>query len=284
MHTQIMTFYRTADAFLEQKGVHDDPQTQMTSVEVLTTLLVAAWFFAGNLRLACQALAAMGIVPRMLSESRFSRRRHRFTTEDWQAILTRLAQDHPADTFVVDSCPLVVCHKQRAKRSKLYQDEGDAYWGFCAAKDEYFYGLKAHTVVTASGRPVEVVLLCGCSHDLTGLKEMTLPLPAGATLYADKAYTDYVYEDDLLADSKITLLPIRKGNHKRQHSEEVAKQLSHTRKRIETTFSQVTAKLPRRIHAVIAAGFESKVMATFVAFAIVCAENEKLADKRRAAS
>jgi hypothetical protein len=284
MHTQIMTFYRTCDAFLQQKGVHDDPQAQMTSVEVLTTLLVAAWFFAGNLRLACQAMSDMGVVVKMLSESQFSRRRHRFTVSDWQAILTLLAQQHPAETFVADSCPLAVCHNRRAGRSRLYQDAAGAYWGYCAAKEEYFYGLKAHTLVTASGRPVEVVLLCGCSHDLTGLKEMTLPLPEGATLYADKAYTDYAYEDRLQADKKITLLPIRKSSHKRQHSEEVAQALSRTRKRIETTFSQIAAKLPRRIHAVTPAGFESKVLATFVAFAIVCAENEKIADKQRVTS
>jgi hypothetical protein len=45
-------------------------------------------------------------------------------------------------------------------------------------------------IVTASGRPVEVLLLCGCSADLTGLKEMELALPPGSRLYADKAYTD----------------------------------------------------------------------------------------------
>lgn len=121
-----MTFYRTADAALQQKGVHDDPQAQMPRVAVLTTLLVAAWFVADTRRSACQTMTARGIVPRMLSESRFSRRRHRVTPEDWQAILTRLAQAHPSDTFVVDSCPLSVCHKQRAARSKRYRGEAGA--------------------------------------------------------------------------------------------------------------------------------------------------------------
>ena len=43
----------------------------------------------------------------------------------------------------------------------------------------------------------------------------------------------------------------------------------------ETTFSEITAKLPRRLHAVTPAGFESKIMAIFVAFAILSAQNEK---------
>jgi hypothetical protein len=105
MHTQIITFYQVCDTYLTNKGFHDDPQAVMTTVEVLTTALVAAFFFANNLRLSRQALTESGLVPRMLSESRFNRRWHKITHADWQAILTLLSEQHPADTFVVDSCP-----------------------------------------------------------------------------------------------------------------------------------------------------------------------------------
>jgi len=284
MHTQIITFDQVCDAYLTNTGFQDDPQAVMTTTEVLTTALVAAFFFANNLRLSRQALTESGLVPRMLSESRFNRRWHKITHADWQAILTLLAEQYPQDTFVVDSCPIAVCHNRRAKRCRLYQDAGGAYWGYCAAKQEYFYGLKAHAIVTASGRPVAVLLLCGCSADLTGLKEMELNLPEGAKLYADKANTDYAYETDLQDQNKITLLAVRKSNCTRPHEQEVAKMLSQGRKRIETTFSQMSAKLPRRIAAVTSAGFESKVLALFVALAICCAENEKNADTRRVAS
>jgi len=163
----------------------------MTTVEVLTTARVAAFFFANNLRLSPQALTESGLVPHMLSQSRFNRRWHKIPDAHGQAILTLLSEPYPQQTFIVDSCPLAVCPNRRAKRCRLYQDEGGAYWGYCAAKEEYFYGLKAHTMVTASGRPVAVLLLCGCSADLTGLKEMALCLPQGVTRYADKASTDY---------------------------------------------------------------------------------------------
>jgi hypothetical protein len=250
----------------------------MTTCEVLLTALVAAFFFANNLRLAQQSLAESGLVPYMLSESRFNRRWHKVKAEDWQEVLTLLAHQHPAETFLVDSCPFAVCHNRRASRCRLYQDAGNAYWGYCAAKEEYYYGLKAHVIVTHSGRPVEVILLCGCSGDLTGLKEMALDLPTGAQLYGDKAYTDYEYEEQLYRDKQLTFLPLRKSNHKRQHTPQVARHIRKTRKRIETTFSQITAKLPRRLHAVRPTGFENKVMALFVAFAICCAEREQLAD------
>jgi hypothetical protein len=130
-------------------------------------------------------------------------------------------------------------------------------------------------VTTASGRPVEVLRLCGCSADQTGMKERALNLPAGSQLYADKIYTDYDYEDELLASRQITFLPIRKRVHKRQHPEKVSQAVRCGRKRIETTFSQITAKLPHRVRAVTPSGFESKVLALFVAFAICCVQKEK---------
>jgi transposase len=269
MHLEIITLYCVCDDYLKQIGHFDDVQVQMTTAEVMTTALVATWFFHGNQREARTFLKENGYIPRMLGESRFNRRVHRLSNAMWQGVLALLAHAKPADTYIVDSCPMEACHLKRASRCRLYSDPGNAYYGYCAAKEEYFYGLKAHTVVTASGRPVEVLLLCGCCADLPGMKEMQLELPKGSTLYADKAYTDYKYEDMLKAERQITLLPIRKRNLKRQHTEPVARQLSKTRKRIETTFSQIAAKLARRIHAVTAACFESKILATFVAYAVL---------------
>ena len=69
-----MTFYRACDAYLQHKGFRDDPQAHRTTVEVLLTARVGAFFFANNLRVAQQALQESGLVPKMLSESRFNRR------------------------------------------------------------------------------------------------------------------------------------------------------------------------------------------------------------------
>ncbi len=275
MHSECIRFYRVCEEYLRQKGFQDDPQARMTTLEVLLTALVAACCFANNLRLARKMLAASGLVPYMLSESRLNRRWHKLSLQDWQGILSLLAKQDPEETYLVDSCPMPVCHNQRAKHSRLYQDENRAYWGYCAAKQEYYYGLKAHVIVTGSGRPVEVLLLCACSADPTGLKEMQLDLPEGSHLIGDKAYTDYAFEEQLLRERQIRLLPIRKGIHKRQHAPELAQVMKRARKRIETTFSEIAARLPRRLHAVTPAGFESKAMASFVAYAILHALNEK---------
>jgi hypothetical protein len=145
MHLQCVTFYRVCEAYLKQSGFTDDPQAKMTTTEVLLTAPVAAWFFGNNLRLACQALQESGLVPYMLSESRFNRRWHKVKDTCWQAILTSLHEQSPDDTYLIDSCPMPACHKQRAKKSRLYQDAAGAFWGYCAAKQEYYYGLSKPT-------------------------------------------------------------------------------------------------------------------------------------------
>ena len=272
MHLQMITIYCVCDDFLKAKGHKDHEQTQMTSAEVMTTLLVACWFFGGNLPCACAFLEEGKFISTMLSESRLNRRLHRFVPEDWGAVLTRLTELRAKETtFVIDRCPVPVCRFTRRFRSRLYpyETENPAYVGHCHAKEKDYYGLKAHTVTTASGRPVEVLLLCARSHDLTGMKELTLDLPEGATLYGDKAYNDYKYEDRLAEKREIALQPIRKKNSKRGYEVEVAKTVSKSRKRIETTFSGISALLPRKIHAVTQRGLEIKVMATFVAYAIL---------------
>jgi hypothetical protein len=44
---------------------------------------------------------------------------------------------------------------------------------------------------------------------------MHLDLPEGSTIYADKAYTDYGYEDMLNEDAQFDLVAMRKSNSTR---------------------------------------------------------------------
>lgn len=267
MLLQIITIYDVCDTVLKQAGHKDHPQTALTAAEVMTTALVAAWFFAGNLETARRFLLESGDIPAMVSKSRLNRRLHAIASEQWQAVL-KLLIDPSERTFLVDSCPMPVCQLVRSRRCRLYRDK--AYYGYCAAKKMAFYGLKVHLITTADGRPVEMELLAGCGSDITALKEeMPLNLPHGARLYADKGYNAYRFEDKLKGERQIELRPLRKKNSKRVRPKDEEAGIRKVRKHIETTFSQVAARLPRRIHAVTPAGFELKVLLAFVAYAIL---------------
>jgi hypothetical protein len=49
----------------------------------------------------------------------------------------------------VDGCPLSVCVSTRAPRCRLFPEVAD--WGYCAAKNQYYYGLHGHLPVTFDG-------------------------------------------------------------------------------------------------------------------------------------
>ena len=68
----------------------------------------------------------------------------------------------------------------------------------------YFFGIKVHILTTIEGIPVEVIFTPASESDIRAFRRMNLDLEENAIIYADKAYTDYTYED-LLQDAKIHL-------------------------------------------------------------------------------
>lgn len=96
---------------------------------------------------------------------------------------------------------------------------------------------------------------------------MDLHLPKYSSLYGDSAYTDYTYKDEL-KERDIHVIIERKENSCRPHFYEDWKDLKFFRRKIETTFSRITAFFPRKIHAVTNAGFELKIIGFIIAFSI----------------
>ena len=96
---------------------------------------------------------------------------------------------------------------------------------------------------------MEFVLTPASTADIVGFRKLDLDLPADAFVMADAAYTDYDYEDLLREQEEITLLA--------------------DRKRIETTFSTLTAWLGRRLHAVTPPGMGTQSLLTVLAYALL---------------
>jgi transposase len=271
MQEKIITIYCLCADFLIAYGHKDDPQAHMSTAEVMTTALVATWFYQGNQEYARLFLKEHAYIPNMLSKSRFNRRLHAIADTLWQALFSLLAaihkQTNTEQDYIIDSCPVAVCDNMRIKRCKIYRSE--EHRGYCASKRRYFYGLKAHLIVTATGKPVEVVLSPGAMGDMPGFRSLFLDLPEGADLYGDKGYTDYEWEDLLVALCNIELTAARKKNSKRPHPGHIGYLCQVIRKRVETTFSQITEHLARSIHAVTPRGFELKVFLTILAYSIL---------------
>ena len=286
MDDTIITIYCLCDDFLKAMSHRrrDDPQTRLSTAEVITIPLVASTFFDGNIDKTRRFLHEYGYMPLMISKSHLNRRLHAIEPALWRVLFELLAQafkqrNDPDQTYAVDSLPVPVCDNIRIRRCRIYpleeghDDDGTpkekSFRGYIASKRRYFYGLRVHLVVTGAGEPVEFALAAGSEADVTIFKELELDLPEGSTIFADKAYTDYDYED-LLEEVGLHLKAQRKKNSKRQvpaWEEFLGKPI---RQYIETVFSRLTSFFPKKIHAVTPRGFELKIVCFLLAFSIQC--------------
>lgn len=272
MQDTILTMYCLCDDLLHALEHRDDPQTKLSTAEVMTVPLVAAAFFGGKIEWARRFLLEHGYCTKPLSQSRLNRRLHALPYELWQTLFGLLGEVFKAHNtsgeYVIDSLPVPVCDNIRIQRCALLQ--GEEHRGYIASKRRYFFGLKVHLVITGSGWPVEFVLTPGSTADVQALKLLDLDLPPGSLLHGDRAYTDYQEEDLLQEAAAVTLQPQRKKNAKRVLPLWLEFLGKPVRQRIETSFSQLTSRFPKHINAVTAQGFVLKVTCFLLAFAFHC--------------
>lgn len=275
MEDTIITTYYLCDEFLKSTGYRDDPQVRLSTAEVMTTVLVAATFLGGNIEATRSFLDEYGYINKAISKSRFNRRLHALDQSLWQQLFDLLAEvfkhNNATGNYVVDSLPIAVCDNIRIRRCKLYplKDSSGAFRGYIASKHRYFYGLRVHLVVNDKGEPVEFSLDAASEADISVFRELNLELPEGSIICADKAYTDYHYQD-LLKEVGLHLKSQRKKNSKRPMpawEEFLSKPI---RQYIETVFSKLSAMFSRKIHAVTPRGFELKIVCFLLAFSIQC--------------
>jgi len=263
---KILVIYCLCDDFLKAIQHHENRQVKMTDAEVMTTAIVAVSFFSGNFQLARSLLKSSRYIPNMLSKSRFNRRLHRIKDTLFMVFqfLGQVYKDSNKDSeYIIDSFPVPVCDNYRIRRCKIYRD--NKYRGYIASKKRYFYGLRIHLMVTAQGKPVELFLAHGSYPDVSSLKVFNFDLAEGSKIYADKAYTDYSIEDNLM-EAGIKLCPIRKKNSQRAVPGYVSFLQSKIRKMVETAGSLIERMFPKSIHAVTSSGFELKVFLFVLAY------------------
>lgn len=237
---------------------------KMTPAEILLVAIVAARYFNNNLERALIVLKQTGYITkqRCLSVSRFNRQLHRYGDLLDFCLATLLELSRTGEAFVIDSLPLPVCKRKRARRCRKVS--GRIFCGYCAAKDEKFFGWRLHLICTPAGLPVNFTLLPAAWHDLTPIYELSYELPPQAALFGDKAYNDAEAES-LLAEAQLRLIPIRRKNMKQQHDWADTYDLRLYRKTIETVNSQLESMALERLRARTNEGFFIKVHASLIA-------------------
>lgn len=266
MNTEIIAIYCICDDLIKILKLPQDSFQKMSDSEVSCLAIVAARFFHGNIELTRRFLKDHGYCHKMLSKSRLNRRIHALPKTFWKVLMQYFASSRGellGQECIVDSFPVKACAKVRS--SLLYTAK--KFRGYNASKDEYFVGLKAHVVTNAKGVPINFLITPGSVHDMTAFKGFDFELLRGKIVYGDKAYNNYAFEEELIK-SGTWLKPQRRKNSKRHWNFDTELHINYVRKRIETSFSQITSWLPRRIQATTPKGFELKVTLGIVAFAL----------------
>jgi hypothetical protein len=238
---------------------------KLSDSEVLYVFLLACLSYSGNCQEALRSAKRNGDIKVKLSRSQFNRRIHRLQDRLLEifALLAMLAKE-VNQSYALDSFPLPVCRNIRISRNKLLGEE--QFRGYNASKKEYFYGYKVHLITAADGRVIEFDFTPGSVSDTVAFQLLNFDLPADSELYADKIYNCYQLEQELHQHAHLAFQPIRKGNSKKQDNTYVHNWLrKHYRRHIETDISQLTNRMPRRIHATTQKGFLLKMIGFILA-------------------
>ncbi len=265
----IVTAYVVIDKVLATLGHRDDVRAKASDAEVLTVAVVAAKSFQNHQARALQVLARLGYLSGPLSESRFNRRLHALGGWLGLALETLGAVFAHGDVFLIDSMPVPVCRRARARRCRTVRGKG--FCGYCAAKREKFFGWRLHLICTSGGVPAAFDLLPGGLHDLTPSHALCHGLPTGASVYGDKGYNAAADEATILADSGVRLVPLRKANMA-PNGQADALALREYRKRIEVLFSQLEAMGVQRLRARTNPGRQFKLHAALLAATVANAD------------
>lgn len=261
--TWIVTVFEVIDTTMESLDHHSHVLTKVPDSEVLTVAVVAAKYFQNHHERALTVLKALHYLSGPLSASRCNRRLH--TLADWLHFLAETLGEvlTAGEVFVIDSLPVPVCRRVRAWRCRKVR--GRIYCGYCAAKDEKFFGWRLHLICTPGGVPVRFTMLPASLHDLTPIHELTMSLPPASRVFGDKGYNSAKDEGSILEETKVRLIPVRKKNmtpHAWFVDELELREYRHT---IETVNSQAEAMGIERLHARTNAGVEVKVHASLIA-------------------
>src|SRR3712207_5557159 len=116
--TWIITAFVLIDTLMERLDHHSDPRASVPDSEVILIAVVAAKYFHNHQERAVCILRESRYLSGRIDVTRFNRRLHRLA--DWVAFIARSLGEIlcSGDVFVIDSLPVPVCRRVRARRCK----------------------------------------------------------------------------------------------------------------------------------------------------------------------
>jgi hypothetical protein len=205
------------------------------------------------------------LFPRLLSQSRFNRRRRNLTavTNSVRFKVMKKVMPLCAGFGLLDTLPVkVVGYKRSKKRSPFL---GVANYGYCASKEEKYFGFKLILLVTPEGLPINFALVPANLADCDTPWEV-LDTIQNLTVLADKGMINQKQQLELKALRNIDLITPKRKNQK-GFNPRTNRLLSGIRQMVETVGSQLNSVVNlNRHYAKTVDGFITRMTAKLTAF------------------
>lgn len=149
--------------------------------------------------------------------------------------------DQNKSPHLIDGFPVPVCVYQRAKRHKSFK--GVASFGYCASKDERYFGFKAHLMTSKDGQILSHTLTPANTDDRQAVFELTQSLQGQQVrqLFGDKGYLSKDLQSELIQLGINLQTPFR-DNIKDDSSDGFVSYLKRTKKTTQTVISQLSQR------------------------------------------
>lgn len=233
------------ESSLLKKKVRPGPRHRFTDTDAIALSLAADFLGLNSENYLFASLNSdyKDCFPNLLSRRQYNDRRKRLANEINQ--LRNIISDKmnktrkTQDIYVVDSMPLRICKIARKHRSTICKDDTTLIpkVAWCAAQDEWYYGLKLNVVCTGEGIIKAFKIADPTIHDVHYLDEIGKDF-RGCRIVGDKGYISKGRKQELLNDYNVHLETPPKKNQKNQKPFVYGK----VRKKIETLFSQLNGQ------------------------------------------
>jgi len=154
-----------------------------------------------------------------------------------QQKFTQALQGFDDNIHIVDGLPIPVCVITRAPRCRSF--EGEASYGYCAAKKQHYYGFHGHLLISSLGVITAFTLTPANGNERDCLWELTQNI--SGLVIGDKGYLSSALQEELQREG-INLQTSLRKNMKETRTPDFVKNLMSTRRLIETVNGQLCAR------------------------------------------
>jgi hypothetical protein len=155
-------------------------------------------------------------------------------------MLKRMVQRAPcpaaAGIHLTDSFPISICTNCRVSRRKIFKSEDEVSWGFCASKQQFYFGFHGHVVLR--DKIVVFALTLANLDERLVVRDWFGPIPG--LLIGDNSFIVKDLDEECAAvDLQIPL----KRNMPDLRSRKAVSRLMRVRRRTETKIGQLARKI-----------------------------------------